>query len=254
MHPDPNLLYGFEELALPTTGVSDGSLVRPYVLCNMVATVDGKTTTNGAGLAGLGAKVDRLVMRRLRSQVDAVLVGGNTLRVDPFAPVVTGDLLRERSQHFQQLQPWGIVLSQSGDLPLDHPFWRGGRQSCLVITCLDLTHTLLQPLTERATVRQVQLDPQTGQLDLKQVLSLLYQEFGITRLLSEAGARLNYQLLPYLDELFLTIAPHLISGDANASLLVGAQLAPMRHLRLRSCYCLEDHLFLRYQLQGYNSN
>ncbi|MDX1976201.1 MAG: RibD family protein [Pseudanabaenaceae cyanobacterium bins.68] len=248
MEIDPKSLYSFEELALPRNGVKERGWVRPYILFNMVASVDGKTTTNGAGLAGLGAKIDRIIMRKLRSQVDGVLVGGNTLRIDPFVPTVTGDLLLERSQHFNQAQPWGIVLSQSGDLPLDHPFWRGGPR--LVITRQGLAKDQLQLLSQGAEVRQVSSDPQTGQLELKQVLTLLHQEFGIDRLLSEAGARLNRQLLPYGDELFLTISPHLIGGDTNATLLSGEQLAPLQVLKLKSCYRLEDHLFLRYRLKA----
>ena len=121
-----NQIYNFEELAFPIDGVelsnSKGDK-RPYIAFNMVSSVDGKATTHAGKLEGLGSRPDRLLMKRLRSQFDAVLVGGNTLRQDAFIPTIPLELLAERQKNFSQSQPFGIVISNSGNLPKEHRFF-----------------------------------------------------------------------------------------------------------------------------------
>lgn len=67
--PDPLTIY--DDLDLP-----EGPPHRPYVLVNMVTTVDGKVTMGrGAIQEAIGSKVDHALMARLRAPVDAVLRG-----------------------------------------------------------------------------------------------------------------------------------------------------------------------------------
>ena len=58
---------------------------RPYVVINMVATIDGKIITGERGepVNDLGSDVDHLMMRRIQNSVDAVLIGANNQRTTP---------------------------------------------------------------------------------------------------------------------------------------------------------------------------
>jgi 2,5-diamino-6-(ribosylamino)-4(3H)-pyrimidinone 5'-phosphate reductase len=250
---NPESLYSFEELDLPVTGIYLGDRLRPYIIFNMVASVDGKTTTNASGLDGLGSPTDRMLMNRLRSQVDGILVGGNTLRTDPFIPTVSDQLMPERLQHFSDRpQPLGIVVSRQGNLPLDHRFWQAGKELRLVFVSTAIEPQQLQKLEQRSQVRQISTNSETGDLDLAELLGILYAEFGIKRLLIESGATFNYALLAqnYGDELFLTISPHLVGGIENLTVLAGAGhgFGKLKDLELKSCYPIDNHLFLRYRL------
>ncbi len=250
----PALIYNFTELALPTTGKPWRDRTRPYIIFNMVSSVDGKTTTNGSGLEGLGSPIDRKLMNQLRSQVDGVLVGGNTLRVDPFIPTVSAELMAERLKNFSNPQPLGIVVSRNGDLPLDHRFWQAAKELRLVLVGADISQAKLTELEARSQVRQFPPNPETDQLNLGEMIALLYSEFGIKRLLIEAGASFNYALIDQkcADEFFITISPHLVGGKGNSTVLGGEGhgFIQLRNLQLRSCYTTENHLFLRYQFQA----
>src|SRR5688500_13054829 len=60
---------------------------RPYVVANMVAGVDGRTTVDGAS-AGLSGPADRALFHALRGQVDAVLAGTGTLRAERYRRLI----------------------------------------------------------------------------------------------------------------------------------------------------------------------
>ena len=56
---------------------------RPYVVINMVATVDGKVVIGGPGTTRLiGSRTDHLLMTRIEGQCDAILFGATLMRED----------------------------------------------------------------------------------------------------------------------------------------------------------------------------
>src|SRR5690625_4198119 len=96
---------------------------RPYVALNMVSTVDGKTTLDEGRLRGpIGSPVDRALMERLRVPVDGVIRGASTVRRSPYYPGVPESLEHRRIDRGLERQPRAVVVTRSGDLPLDAPF------------------------------------------------------------------------------------------------------------------------------------
>jgi 2,5-diamino-6-(ribosylamino)-4(3H)-pyrimidinone 5'-phosphate reductase len=252
-------VYSYGELAFPTTGVSfihrDRVWHRPYIVFNMVSSVDGKATTSPKGLEGLGSRADRKLMQRLRAMVDAVVVGGATLRVDPFIPTVSEDLAEERSQFFpDNPQPLGVVISNSGDLPLDHRFWVAGRDLRVVFLGASAPQSVELCLSEKARVFRLPNDPYAPGIDLARMLDVMFNNFGIQRLLVEGGPSLNYALISegWCDEIFLTLSPKLVGGVENATVIAGEGYGMgeehLLNLKLRTIYHHEDELYLRYQI------
>jgi len=227
----------YAELSFPQQGTPlPNGKMRPYIIFNMVASVDGKTTTKNGSLQGLSSQCDRRVMRRLRARVDAILVGGNTLRHDPFVPTLKPEFLGARSQ------PKGVVLTKSGDLPLVHPFWQGDRQHKLVFSQTPLPEIYHQ----RAIVRQF-----SG--DLQVVLEDLYSEFGVKTMLIEGGSSLNYQFIArgWAEEFFLTISPVFVGGRDNLNILGGDHYglgeSQLARAELVSVYHHQNEVYLRYR-------
>lgn len=252
-------VYSYEELDFPTIGVNfthrDRIWQRPYVVFNMVSSVDGKATTSPKGLEGLGSRADRNLMQRLRAQVDAVAIGGGTLRVDPFIPTLSDDLVEERSQFFpDKPQPLGIVISNSGDLPLEHRFWLAGRDLRLVFLGASAPKSVEVSLSEKARVFRLPNDPYMPGINLARMLEVMFNNFGIQRLLVEGGPTLNYALISagWCDEIFLTLSPKLVGGLENATAIAGEGYGlgkdRLLRLKLRSIYHHEDELYLRYQI------
>ncbi|HTK16514.1 MAG TPA: dihydrofolate reductase family protein, partial [Acidimicrobiia bacterium] len=73
-------------------------------------------------------------------------------------------------------------------------------------------------------------------------------ERGVRSVLAEGGPTLNGQLAKagLLDELCVTLAPRLASGDAKR-ILSGSTLEELAVLALHAVYEADDFLFLRYR-------
>lgn len=240
---DPRSVYA--NLGLPL-----GRPDRPYVIMNMVSTVDGKSTL-GQTAAGIGSRTDWLLMRQIRAGVDAILCGAGTLRAELVDPRVDPAGAAVRVGRGQQPQPLAVAVSASLDLDPGQRFLVNGRERTVVLT------TSAAPTARRARLARYATlvdcdgdDPAT--VDLAAGTRRLRGEFGVTRLLSEGGPSLNQRLLEagLIDELFWTIAPKL-AGGSGPGLLAGPEpaVASRAGLDLLTLHEHDGELFARYRLR-----
>ena len=189
---------------------------RPHVALNFVMTADGRVSYQGR--AEIGSRIDRELMFHLRSLAGAVMIGAGTLRVDPFAPSTNG----------REPQPLAIVVSRTGELPLDNRFFRhpGPR---LVATTASASSIAVSAL--RGAGADVEIFGET-EVDLARLLSAA-RDRGARFLLCEGGPTLAGQLLAaaLVDELFLTHAT-LITAEPDARRLFEGALRPPGTVRL----------------------
>lgn len=213
---------------------------RPYVVCNFVSSVDGQATIGGR-TAPLGGAADRAVFHLLRTQVDAVMAGTGTLRIERYGvPVRDDELARIRVDEGRPAQPWAVVVSRSGDVPFDIPLFADSRSRVLLYAPATME---LPRCAATVTAHQTPAAPD----ELASVLRSLRQEHDIRSLLCEGGPRLFNALLAadLVDELFLTFSSMLVGG-AELGITTGPPLATPRTMRLVWILEHEGHLFLRY--------
>lgn len=212
----------------------------------MVATADGKITAGGRA-GGIGSRIDRLVMRLLRSRTDAVMVGAGTVRSEKINLGLPTDL-RGSVKRPGYL---GVVLSASGEVPLDN-LTENEDERLLFITSRSASEKTLKSLSRRGEVRP---DLPGKPEDHRRALELLRSEYAVERLLVEGGPSLNHALIRdgLVDELFLTFAPKLAggapSGEQPSAILHGEELDPPRNMRLLSLYEADSELYMRYALK-----
>jgi riboflavin biosynthesis pyrimidine reductase len=217
---------------------------RPYVVANFVSTADGKATAQGR-TAQLGGDGDRRVFRLLRTQVDAVLAGTGTLRVERYgAPVRDPAMIDIRTAEGREPQPLMVVISRSGDVPYDIPLFADVRSR----VALYLPPEADVPPVEAEVTRHDL--PATG-TGVAGVLRSLRAEHGVQSLLCEGGPVLFDAMLieGLVDELFLTVAPGLVGGG-ELGITSGRGLPGLVPLRLVWALEYESNLFLRYSRRG----
>lgn len=243
---DAEGIYEALVLAHPGGGGGFREHTRPYVIINMVASLDGKTTLRGKA-ARIGSRIDRRVMRTLRSKADAVMVGANTLRAERLSLGLDGPQSGP--------QPLAIIVSKAGDVPLEgNLLIPDGGQSVLMIVAADAPESAAGRLPPGGRLLRAPATP-SGGVDLGQALSILKAEHAVDSLLVEGGPGLNHSLISrdLADELFLTLAPKLLGGAGSGALtlLEGPELlplAPSPDPQLMSAYLSENELYLRYRL------
>ena len=227
-----------EDLELPPESPRDPS--RPYVLINMVSSVDGRTTMEGKA-SHIGSYTDRRVMRTLRSGADAVMIGAGTLRAEKLSLGLDDPSIP---------QPLAVIATRTGDVPLESDLILDERQDVFVITSHDAPEDLEDRLCEIACVLRVSGTP-SGSINLGEAFEILKAQRAVEVLLVEGGPSLNHTLISsgLADELFLTLAPKLLGGTPAESptILNGPALTGTR-ANLRSAHLADDELFLRYNL------
>lgn len=229
----------YEDIELPP--LQRRNPARPYVILNAVAAVDGKATIEGKS-SGLGSETDRRTMRTLRSKVDAVLVGATTVRAERLSLGLDG--------FSSGPEPLAVIVTRTGEVPLETNLIGGERQEVLVIIAQDTPEDNINRLGERASVLRVPASP-SGGVVLEEALEALRTERGVDLVLVEGGPSLNHSLISssLADELFITISPKLLGGTSNETLTIldGPAAAPI-DVKLLSAHLAGSELFLRYTL------
>lgn len=230
-----------------TSGLRLGDLApadRPYLALNMVAAADGAATISGRTRA-LGDEIDREVFHGLRTQADCVMVGASTARIERYGRLVKDPERRER-RRAEGLAPEPLVCVVSGNLALraDLPLLQDPDSRVVVITASD----------RELTGAEASLDYLRAEGDaaarpaLAPLLGRLRSEHGVRSVLCEGGPTLNSSLLAegLVDELFLTVAPKLVAGTPETTIVAGAQLPDPLELELVSCHEAAGAIYLRY--------
>lgn len=216
---------------------------RPYVVANMVSTVDGHATIAGRS-GSVGDAVDRELFHRLRTQVDAVLAGTRTLGIEGYGRIVREpDLRAAREREGLAADPLACVISRSGAIPWDIPLFAAAEQTVAVYTAAGAAPI---PAGVAATVHLVRLADE--ELEPGRVLARLRTDHGVRSVLCEGGPSLLASLLAdgVLDELFLSLSPKLAGGLDGLRIVQGPALDPPAELELLAALESDGSLFLRY--------
>jgi riboflavin biosynthesis pyrimidine reductase len=219
---------------------------RPYVLVNMVSTIDGRASLEGrSGPIADGA--DRELFHALRATVDAVLAGAGTMRVERYGRLIRDeDRRRLRRERGLRPEPLACIASASLALPPDLPLLAEPEAHVVV-----LTPSEAELASSAARVDYVRA-ARDGQLDLPLALAQLRADFGVELLLCEGGPHLNGSLLAagLVDELWLSLAPKLAGGDPTDGealrIIAGEEFEQPLQVALLGVLEHDSQLFLRY--------
>ena len=206
------------------------------VISNTAISVDGRINTRERRFVQLGSAADHLRMSLLRSQADAVLIGGSTFRNWPHPSLPEAEHRKPRAAPL-----WNVVVSRTLQVPLSPEFLTEPGIRPLLLTRADVV-----PPGCPAEV-EAYAGPDRS-LPVSFILAALRRR-GVQTLLVEAGGDLLFQFLAAdaLDELFVTLCPLVIGGD-TPSLADGAgfTMAELRRLQLRSTEVVGSEIFLHY--------
>ena len=193
---------------------------RPFLLANMIATADGRATI--AGRTGLIAnRADYELFHALRTRVDAVMVGAETVRVESYGP----------------MEPRAVLVTRSAQVPAGVGLlWAPANRVIVLTPSVDAT---LPPCAAQVSYLRA---------PLAEGVPRLRTEHGVRSVLCEGGPRLLGDLLlaGLVDELHLVIAAKLTGGPDPVTIVTGRTLDPPVDLELLSLHEAGGYLFLRY--------
>ncbi|MEZ5383206.1 MAG: dihydrofolate reductase family protein [Microthrixaceae bacterium] len=217
---------------------------HPWVMANMVSTLDGRIALDGRS-GSLGGPLDRRMFAAIRALSDVILVGAGTVRAERYRAIHLPDELRARRRALgRPAEPTLAVVSRSLNLPtdtglLDHP------QRLVVITDDDAP---LEPLNRLLASGVRVLEAGSGAGAMRGAFAQLARD-GANTILTEGGPQVLTELVraDLVDELLLTLAPRLLGAGER---LVDGPALPPGPWRADRGWRVEDDWFLRYLAPG----
>lgn len=204
--------FGRGELvaALRHHRVEDGERVCPYVVANLALAADGRPAADphAAGTFEPGASVENAA----RAEVDAVLMGAGTLRSGRYTRALARPELRERRRdHGLARDPFGIVVTRSGELPDRLGIADDAESPVIVYTAITDPPFTAPPGVEVTSMPPSELTPAAA-------LAHARRERGVRTVLYEGGTGMLGALLASdcLDDLFATVDDRLVPDPEQA--------------------------------------
>jgi riboflavin-specific deaminase-like protein len=214
---------------------------RPYLVLNMVSSLDGKATLDWR-TKGLSTELDRELFHRLRTQGDAIMVGAGTVRAERYGRMAKSEELRAvRADEGLAEDPLAVIVSARLDLQADLPIL-GVREQRVVIA----THSDAElPATEAEVVYE-----RTGE-DLPLLMARLREQHGVRSVVCEGGPTLNSHLFAagLVDELWLTLNPKVLGGAAAFTIVAGRELVDPAELEAVSIAAGGGDVFTRWRIR-----
>jgi len=211
---------------------------RPKIILSAAVSLDGKIATKN-GDSKLSSKQDLIRLHKLRSKVDAILVGKNTVIRDN--PLLTVRFVKGKN-------PTRIILDSNGNIPENSKILKTAYQiPTIIAVSKNIPQKNLAKL-EKFPIKIISTGPKT--IQLKNLLRQLSQQ-KIQRILVEGGGTVNWQFIKegLFDEIFLTITPHIIGGHKSINLIEGLgfqRILKSPKLQLKSVRRLKNDIVLNY--------
>jgi len=182
------------------------------VLINAAMTIDGKIATN-RGDSTISSKQDLRRLHRLRSSVDAIVIGISTVIVDN--PRLTVRLVKRCGT-----TPVRIIVDSTGRIPLDSKILKSASKINTIVA-----------VTSKASDKRIDKIKSAGAMvivagtrtvDLKELFYIL-KKIGFNKILVEGGGELNWSVLQLgiVNELMVTVAPRIVGGRTATTLVEG---------------------------------
>ena len=253
--------------------IFDGDWVAPdrgdrtYVYSNFVLSHDGRISFNepghyGGGDVAAGCPHDQWFMALLRARADAVMVGDNTLYLEPehvwshqyIFPAENERLSELRRAEGRSKYPLQVFLSLNGDINWDGAVFADADLHVVIATTRG---GAARVESEKKGVSQVDIIVQEqSPLNIATLVGQLRDKYQIRTLLLEGGPRAYGSAIAdrVVDDEFLTYSPVIVGNDGSSKkirpgLYEGLAFSPANAARMRPVSLRRngDYLFGRYR-------
>ena len=171
---------------------------RPWGILKWAMSLDGRIALPNGQSQWISNKQSRSFVHSLRAKCDAVIVGGNTVRLDN--PLLT-------SRGISNPEPIRVVLSNSLDFPKGSQIFETKISKTIIAHGPGLNDDLMKDIPDGPELLELELS------EPKNLLTALAEK-GCNRVLWECGPKLATAAIKQncVQELFIVAAPKLIGG------------------------------------------
>ncbi len=217
---------------------------RPFVFINGAMSADGKISSRSREQVRISGPLDRERVDALRAGSDGIMVGvGTVLADDPHLRIRSPALRSERKNRGLPEHPLRIVADSMARTPLGASILGEG---CIIAVSASASAERIAKLSKSAGI----VRSGESRVDLSILMGLLYDR-GVSRLMVEGGAELNWSLIEaqLVDEISVFVGPVIIGGRGAPTLVDGPGfIRDFPRLKLRSIEAIDGGALLSWQV------
>jgi len=212
---------------------------RPHVIFSAARTLDGKLATR-TGDSKHSSKKYKIRVHKLRSKVDAILIGKNTVEIDD--PLLSAHNIRKKN-------PIRIILDSNATIRTNSKILKTcSRIPTIIVVSKKAQKKNLQKL-EKFPVQVIVCGNYT--VNIKKLLGILKRK-GIKNILVEGGGTTNWAFVKenLVDEAIITITPYLVGGMTATTLVDGdgfSTVVKSIKLKLKNVSKMKNEVILHYE-------
>ena len=211
---------------------------KPKIILSAAISIDGKISTV-SGDSKLSSKKDLIRLHKLRSHVDAIVIGKNTVNIDD--PKLT-------VRYAKGNNPIRIILDSKGVISKKSKILQTSNEvQTIIVVSKKITKKNFDKL-KNFPVEILKIG--NDQVNVKLLMKILVKK-KIKTVLLEGGGTINWEFIKnnLVDEFFITITPFILGGENAISLVQGKgfdKISNASKLRLKGIMRLENDLVLNY--------
>ena len=212
---------------------------RPHVIFSAAITLDGKLATR-TGDSKLSSKADKNRVHRLRSKVDAILIGKNTAKLDD--PILS-------VHHAKKKNPTRIILDSNAMIRTNSRIFKTCSKIPTIIVVTKKAPKQNLNKLEKFPIQIIACGNNT--VNIKKLLAILKKK-GIKDILVEGGGITNWAFVKenLVDEAIITVTPYLIGGMTSTTLVDGygfSTIAKSLKLKLKNVTKIKNEVIIHYE-------
>jgi len=212
---------------------------RPHVIFSAAITLDGKLATR-TGDSKLSSKADKNRVHKLRSQVDAILIGKITAKIDD--PLLSVHNIKKKN-------PIRIILDSNATIRTSSRILKTCSRIPTIIVVSKKAHKKNLRKLEKFPVQVIMCGKYT--VNIKKLLVILKKK-GIKNILVEGGGIINWVFVKenLVDEARITVTPYLVGGMTATTLVDGdgfSTIIKSIRLKLKNVTKMKNEVMLHYE-------
>ena len=214
-------------------------IFRPHIIFSAAITLDGKLATR-TGDSKLSSKADKNRVYKLRTKVDAILIGKNTAKLDD--PLLSVHRVKKKN-------PIRVILDTDATIQNNSRILRTSSKIPTIIVVGQKAHKKNLRRLEKFPIQVIVCGNQ--RINIKKLIGILAKQ-GIKKILVEGGGATNWAFIKanLVDEIIITITPYLVGG-INATTLVDGDgfstITKSKKLKLKSARRIKNEIVLHYE-------
>jgi 2,5-diamino-6-(ribosylamino)-4(3H)-pyrimidinone 5'-phosphate reductase len=213
---------------------------KPYIILSAAMTIDGKIASK-SGDTELSDERDWNKVHKLRSKVDAIMVGKNTILLDD---------PKLHIKFYSHTGYYRIIVDSNLNIPINSNVitYKPDIYPTIICTSENVSKDKIGEFVSQKVM--IITSGKNNLVDIKGLMPKLYK-IGIKSIILEGGGNLNWSFIKenLVDELRLTIAPWIIGGQDAVTLVEGNGFLKMKNApryKLSKVKVRKNYLNLKY--------